>query len=373
MQRAPGAPASLDWEKGAPGSQARTFLWPTAVTAATKTLGVTALRFSTEAMPERDHLASLREVFGRGLVRVEFEALSTDRLSFAATLRILPGLSIISGSCSGALARRTRALINDGNDDFVLCIAAGGAGFTYQFGCEQVLYPGEAVLLSCADQGTLAFPGQSGFIGVRLPRQALRTLTPDPEAVLLKPIPKNTKALRLLKEYLAALDDASTLLNSESSPEVVRIFATQVKDLVALALGATRDGAELAKDPRVRATPLQEIKIDILRQLSQADLSIAIVAERHGVSPRYIQMLFKAEGTTFSEFVLVERLVLAHRKLSDPSCTDHRISDIAFEAGFNDLSYFNRTFRHRYGATPSDIRSMVCRRPQGTCPHASRQ
>jgi len=25
-------------------------------------------------------------------------------------------------------------------------------------------------------------------------------------------------------------------------------------------------------------------------------------------------------------------------------------------AGFGDLSYFNRTFRHRYGITPSDAR-----------------
>jgi AraC-like DNA-binding protein len=32
------------------------------------------------------------------------------------------------------------------------------------------------------------------------------------------------------------------------------------------------------------------------------------------------------------------------------------ISTIAFELGFNDLSYFNRTFRRRYSATPSEIR-----------------
>jgi AraC-like DNA-binding protein len=35
----------------------------------------------------------------------------------------------------------------------------------------------------------------------------------------------------------------------------------------------------------------------------------------------------------------------------------HSITAIAFDAGFGDLSYFNRTFRRRYGATPSDIRN----------------
>lgn len=33
-----------------------------------------------------------------------------------------------------------------------------------------------------------------------------------------------------------------------------------------------------------------------------------------------------------------------------------RISDVAFECGFNDLSYFNRCFRRRFGLTPSVAR-----------------
>jgi AraC-like DNA-binding protein len=33
-----------------------------------------------------------------------------------------------------------------------------------------------------------------------------------------------------------------------------------------------------------------------------------------------------------------------------------RISDIAFGCGFNDLSYFNRCFRRRYGLTPTSAR-----------------
>jgi AraC-like DNA-binding protein len=35
---------------------------------------------------------------------------------------------------------------------------------------------------------------------------------------------------------------------------------------------------------------------------------------------------------------------------------EHRISDIAFDCGFNDLSYFNRCFRRRFGLTPSAAR-----------------
>ncbi|WP_373569533.1 helix-turn-helix domain-containing protein [Bradyrhizobium sp. WBAH42] len=32
------------------------------------------------------------------------------------------------------------------------------------------------------------------------------------------------------------------------------------------------------------------------------------------------------------------------------------MSEIAHQSGFNDISYFNRSFRRAYGASPSDIR-----------------
>jgi AraC-like DNA-binding protein len=54
--------------------------------------------------------------------------------------------------------------------------------------------------------------------------------------------------------------------------------------------------------------------------------------------------------------VLEHRLLRAYRSLNDPNLTDRSISALAFEAGFGDLSYFNRTFRRRFGMTPSDVR-----------------
>jgi AraC-like DNA-binding protein len=33
------------------------------------------------------------------------------------------------------------------------------------------------------------------------------------------------------------------------------------------------------------------------------------------------------------------------------------VSSIAFDVGFGDLSYFNRTFKKRFGATPREVRA----------------
>ena len=55
------------------------------------------------------------------------------------------------------------------------------------------------------------------------------------------------------------------------------------------------------------------------------------------------------------------RLARAHRMLTDPRHVGRPVSAIAFDVGFGDLSHFNRTFRRRYGATPSDVRAAAAR------------
>ena len=100
---------------------------------------------------------------------------------------------------------------------------------------------------------------------------------------------------------------------------------------------------------------------DICAHLGDGELSVAEVAQRQRVTPRYVHKLFENEGLTFSSFVLGQRLARAHRMLSNPQLADRTIGSVAFDVGFGDLSYFNRTFRRRYAATPTDIRQSAMR------------
>jgi AraC-like DNA-binding protein len=45
----------------------------------------------------------------------------------------------------------------------------------------------------------------------------------------------------------------------------------------------------------------------------------------------------------------------------DPAFARRSIVAIAYEVSFGDLSYFNRAFRRRFGATPSDVREAARR------------
>jgi transcriptional regulator GlxA family with amidase domain len=125
---------------------------------------------------------------------------------------------------------------------------------------------------------------------------------------------------------------------------------------------------------RLRAGRLDAIKQDIAASLDRADLSVAALADRHGCTPRCVQRLFEAEGTTFTEHVLALRLAGAHGLLLDARRQGEKICAVAYDCGFGDLSYFNRAFRRRYGATPSEVRAEARRgAPPSLAPLATQE
>lgn len=323
--------------------------------------GIAMFRYSTEGLPERDKLESWRNVIGQALAKADFEPAPGAPFSQAAAIRILPQLSLVAGSGSGYRVERTKAHIAaDGGDDFYLQIQLEGTGQVSQFVREQEIGAGEAILLSGAEPGSKLNPGPVRYINIKVPGETLRAHANNPEAALMRPISGGNGALQLLKQYLAMVNRCDPqLLGPPASPELASAFTAHVHSLIALALGTVRDDAREASSQGVRAARLHEIKDYIARNLRRTTLSVPEVAERHGVSPRYVQMLFAAEGITFSEFVLGQRLAHARNMLTGLAFACRSISSIAFEVGFADLSHFNKAFRRRFGATPTDVRQAA--------------
>jgi AraC-like DNA-binding protein len=174
----------------------------------------------------------------------------------------------------------------------------------------------------------------------------------DIEAAFVRPIRRGTEALRLLAGYMGVVRQAA----DSGSVGVQRLVASHVQDLVALALGETAEAGEIARGRGLRAARLRAIKADVRAHLRERDLSAETVARRQGVSPSYVRKLFDLTGTSFSAFVLDQRIACAHAMLRNPRFSGLGISAIAYDVGFGDLSYFNRAFRRRHGATPSEAR-----------------
>ncbi len=98
-------------------------------------------------------------------------------------------------------------------------------------------------------------------------------------------------------------------------------------------------------------TVLNYIKENYSEQIGLEDLSSIV-----GLSPKYFCRLFR-EVTERSpiEYLNWFRINMACDKLRG---SDQKLSDIAFDCGFNDLSYFIKTFRNYKGVTPLKYRNI---------------
>jgi AraC-like DNA-binding protein len=315
--------------------------------------GCGVIRFSTADYAPRERLDAWREICSRTIQNMAIEPLSTERIHVKATMRQMPGLALAAGRSSPLIFQRRREFID--HDDVVFVWGLTSSYQARQFGRTLDMDRGQAVVMAGAEPAFLRVPRLGGYMSLRVPVRCLSPLISDLDAAYGRPLLADSPALQLLTRYLGILQEAGTF----AAPELRRQVVTHIHDLLALAVGATQDAAEIAKSRGARAARLRAIKEDIANRLDQPDLSVATTAARQRIKPRYVQRLFECEGTTFTEYVLTQRLALAHRLLRDPRRAGVKISSIALDAGFGDLSYFNRTFRRRYGVAPSELRAAV--------------
>ncbi len=100
--------------------------------------------------------------------------------------------------------------------------------------------------------------------------------------------------------------------------------------------------------PKLRSV-LSFIRTNYNKQITLADM-----AESIGMSPKYFCYFFRdMTRKTPVEYLNTYRIEKASRKLLN---SDMSVTDIAYSCGFNDLSYFIKTFKAIKGITPAKFR-----------------
>jgi AraC-like DNA-binding protein len=311
------------------------------------------VRFSTADYAPRERFDAWREVYGRTMQKMDIEPLSAEEFHVEATLLRMPALAMMAGRRFAAIYNRRRQFID--HDGVSVTWALSSNCHANQVGRAVDVTRGQAIVLTSGEPGSLRVPRLDHYFNLLVPRRCLLPLIADLDDAYGRPIPADNPALHLLTRYISILQEAETF----AMPELRRQAVVHIHDLLALAIGATRDAAEVAKSRGARAARLRAIKEDIVDRLDQPDLSVAAIAARHRIKPRWVQRLFESEGTTFTEYVLAQRLARAHRLLTDSRHAGQKIGSIALDVGFGDLSYFNRVFRRRYGMAPSELRAIA--------------
>jgi AraC-like DNA-binding protein len=311
---------------------------------------ITTLRVVSDPLQGNDGIEAFRETFGRRILGIEIDPLGGLPIEIDLTLRVLPGFAMATGSLSPMHNRHTSALID--NDDVVLVVLQNGRGEVSQHGRTAMVNEGEAVLTANGTVATFSAPQPTRVINLRLSRQLLASHVANLDDLVARPIPKDDRVLRLLVGHAIMLNGQSEL----AMTELRNLIAGHMHALAALVLGPRDPGQHLQT---MRATRLASIKSSIVAKIGAHGFTIADIARSQQISESYIRQLLAEAGTTFTDFVLGERLDRVRRMLVNPLYRNRGISAIAYDAGFGDVSYFNRTFRRRYGATPSDVREAA--------------
>jgi len=123
----------------------------------------------------------------------------------------------------------------------------------------------------------------------------------------------------------------------------LRLIADTTLELVAAGVRAKQDAG-----PALSEHIYDKVCSFIMRQLSDPDLSPAVIAASNGISLRYLHKLFSTRGLSVSRWILRQRLEHCRRDI-ETSARWRSLTDIALSWGFNDSSHFSKTFRAQFG------------------------
>jgi AraC-like DNA-binding protein len=306
--------------------------------------------FKTDALPPNKRVPLWRDAFMRQVVHANVQPQSQESFRGEAVVQALPGLRLTSFKSAPARLTRSSEMVADGDNDLVLLVPSKGHLCAVQRGREATLRPGEALLLLHEESAALIHDNVR-FQGFIFPRAALAARMGDIDAATMRAIPRSNGPLRLLLRYV-------DLVRSESAleiPAVRRNVVTHIQDLAALALDANRETREHAMSAAAAARVAVALE-QIAQGFTNAEISLKSVAHGLGISSRYLQRLLEASGTSFITRVNEFRLQKVLAMLVGPNSDKRRIADIAMDAGFSDISHFNRLFRARFGDSPSGVR-----------------
>jgi AraC-like DNA-binding protein len=312
-------------------------------------------KLSTDMLPpglsERQRFMFFAELFEHFSNTGELDP--AEDVPFRAAMNSIHIGTTMLGRCDGTFTtvrREKRQVLATNDDRYCLARNTGTreSRLTHR-GREFAMRPGSMVLLKL-DEPFFSADGsnEKRFTNVHLPMATLKTMVRDVDDLVGRELAPGG-ALSLAMDYSDLL-----LKHPGAVDEAGFAIAAHLMDLAALGLGA-RGVAAGARRGGMRAVRLKAMLRILEQRFTEPDFSAQKLAAAAGLSERYVNELLYEAGASFTMRLSELRLRKAAEWLASPG--ERRISDIAFDCGFNDLSYFNRCFRRRFGLTPSAARS----------------
>ncbi len=152
---------------------------------------------------------------------------------------------------------------------------------------------------------------------------------------------------RLVHTFTKNTKSKDVLLDLMIQELIIRLLQTKAKYSI------LNDTLGVFSDTRI-GTVIKYIK----EHLTDKNISVDMLAEKAYMSTSHFHKKFKNTlGISPIDYINSERIKFAKKLISEKN--NVRISDVAFKAGFNSVSYFNRQFKKHELMIPSQYRKVV--------------
>ena len=314
-------------------------------------LGYPPLTFDSARLPEAGRIDFLREEFGRKVLRTELEIPPDQPSRLRLGADVLGGVAVSWIASTPQGNTRNRSMLTDGDDRFSAFLPLSGRYFSGHGGDLQPVRRGQIMALRCDRPGGVHTPVGGAFLTFLLPRAMMLEHLGQDDLRFGEPLPVGKPGFDLLLAYLRYAGQGQG-----ASAATRNMMGRQIAELLVIMVTGAQASEAASRAQSVRTARLAAIRADIAAHFSEPDFDVAATARRLGISVRHAQALLEEAGTTFSAEVRQRRLACALALLQDARQGHRRITDIAFDSGFADVSYFNRVFRAHFGDTPSGMR-----------------
>jgi AraC-like DNA-binding protein len=254
-----------------------------------------------------------------------------------------------------AVNRRHQQPRSREEDKYFAVLMLEGTESLEQDGNRVVIGPGDFAVYDATRPHKLSFTESWRQIIVSVPRTSLDQRVMDMERRIATRVSTDTPTGRVMRLFLQSVAEQ---IGQFTAAEMASLSETAT-NIITLAMGNLHPLD--AEHSRCKTLTLMRVKVFINDHLRDPALSVSQVTSSLGLSGRYINRLFEAQGLSLMRYVLRRRLERCAMDLLSPSQAMRRISDIAFSWGFNDLSHFSRAFRESHGCSPSEWRDSAGR------------